>query len=61
MVGHIVPALQRTVDEIIHTQGEVERISIAAQHESHAMEEIIQKLKVIVDVSQSLNLAENNV
>jgi len=60
MVGHIVPALQRTVDEIIHTQGEVERISIAAQHESRAMEEIIQKLKVIVDVSESLNLAENN-
>jgi len=59
VVGQIVPALQRTVDEIIRTQSEVERISIAAQEESRAMEEIIQKLKVIVDVSQSLNIAEN--
>ncbi len=59
VVGQIVPALQKTVDEIIRTQSEVERISIAAQEESRAMEEIIQKLKVIVDVSQSLNIAEN--
>lgn len=60
VVNQIVPALQRTVDEIIRTQGEVERISIAAKEESRAMEEIIQKLQVIVDVSQSLTIAENN-
>ncbi len=59
VVNQIVPALQRTVDEIIRTQNEVERISIAAQEESRAMEEIIRKLQVIVDVSQSLNIAEN--
>ena len=60
VVNQIVPALQRTVDEIIRTQSEVERISIAAKEESLAMEEIIQKLQVIVDVSQSLNIAENS-
>lgn len=60
VVDQIVPALQRTVDEIIKTQAEVERISIAAQDESRAMNEIIKKLQVIVDVSQALNAAENN-
>lgn len=60
VVNQIVPALQRTVDEIIATQSEVERISIAAKAESHAMEEIIHKLQVIVNVSESLNIAENN-
>ena len=60
VVDQIVPALQRTVDEIIKTQGEVERISIAAQEESRAMNEIIKKLQVIVDVSEALNVAENN-
>ena len=60
VVDQIVPALQRTVDEIIHTQAEVERISIAAKEESEAMEDIIKKLKVIVDVSEALNIAENN-
>jgi hypothetical protein len=60
VVDQIVPALQRTVDEIIKTQAEVERISIAAQDESRAMGEIIKKLQVIVDVSQALNAAENN-
>ncbi len=59
VVNQIVPALQRTVDEIIRTQSEVERISIAAKEESRAMEEIIQKLQIIVDVSQALNVAEN--
>ena len=59
VVDQIVPALQRTVDEIIKTQSEVERISIAAQEESRAMNEIIKKLQVIVDVSQALNVAEN--
>ena len=59
VVDQIVPALQRTVDEIIRTQSEVERISVAAKEESHAMEEIIKKLNVIVDVSQALNIAEN--
>jgi len=43
VVDQIVPALQRTVDEIIKTQAEVERISIAAQEESKAMNEIIKK------------------
>lgn len=60
VVDQIVPALQRTVDEIIKTQAEVERISIAAQDESRAMNEIIKKLQIIVDVSQALNAAENN-
>ena len=60
VVDQIVPALQRTVDEIIKTQSEVERISIAAQEESKAMNEIIKKLQVIVDVSEALNVAENN-
>lgn len=60
VVDQIVPALQRTVDEIIHTQAEVERISIAAKEESRAMEDIIKKLQIIVDVSQALNVAENN-
>lgn len=59
VVNQIVPALQRTVDEIMCTQNEVERISIAAQEESRAMEGIIQKLNIIVNVSQSLNSAEN--
>ena len=59
VVDQIVPALQKTVDEIIKTQAEVERISIAAQEESKAMNEIIQKLQVIVNVSQELNTAEN--
>ena len=59
VVDQIVPALQRTVDEIIKTQSQVERISIAAQEESRAMNEIIKKLQVIVDVSQALNVAEN--
>ncbi|AFL68827.1 methyl-accepting chemotaxis protein [Sulfurospirillum barnesii] len=60
VVDQIVPALQKTVDEIIQTQAEVERISIAAKQESEAMEDIIKKLKIIVDVSQALNVAENN-
>lgn len=60
VVDQIVPALQRTVDEIIKTQSEVERISIAAKEESSAMSEIIQKLQVIVDVSQALDTAENH-
>ena len=60
VVDQIVPALQRTVDEIIKTQSEVERISIAAKEESSAMGEIIQKLQVIVDVSQALDTAENH-
>jgi len=60
VVNQIVPALQRTVDEIIKTQAEVERISVAAQEESHAMNEIIKKLQVIVDVSEALNVAENH-
>ncbi len=59
VVDQIVPALQKTVDEIIKTQAEVERISVAAQDESRAMNDIIQKLKVIVDVSNVLNTAEN--
>lgn len=59
VVDQIVPALQRTVDEIIKTQHEVERISVAAQEESRAMGEIIAKLQVIVDVSEALNIAEN--
>ncbi|WP_024954737.1 methyl-accepting chemotaxis protein [Sulfurospirillum arcachonense] len=59
VVDQIVPALQRTVDEIINTQSEIERISIAAQDENKAMNEIIKKLQIIVDVSQSLNNAEN--
>jgi len=60
VVDQIVPALQRTVDEIIKTQAEVERISIAAQEESKAMNEIIKKLQIIVDVSEALNAAENS-
>jgi len=60
VVNQIVPALQRTVDEIIKTQAEVERISAAAQEESHSMNEIIKKLQVIVDVSEALNTAENS-
>lgn len=60
VVDQIVPALQKTVDEIIKTQSEVERISIAAQEESRAMNEIIQKLQVIVSVSEALDNAENN-
>lgn len=60
VVDQIVPALQRTVDEIIKTQAEVERISLAAQEESRAMSEIIKKLQIIVDVSQALDTAENN-
>ena len=60
VVDQIVPALQRTVDEIIKTQAEVERISIAAQEESRAMGEIIKKLQVIVNVSETLDTAENN-
>jgi len=45
---------------MIKTQAEVERISVAAQEESHAMNEIIKKLQVIVDVSEALNVAENH-
>ncbi len=54
VVNKIVPALQRTVNEIIITQEEIERISIAAKKESEAMDEITHKLDSIVAVSASL-------
>lgn len=54
VVDQIVPALQRTVDEIITTQEDVERISVAAKEESQAMEDITQKLDAIAAVSMSL-------
>ncbi len=59
VVNKIVPALQRTVNEIIVTQEEIERISIAAKKESEAMDEITQKLDSIVAVSTSLGSAEH--
>ena len=58
VVDQIVPALQKTVDEIMKTQTQMQGISDDAQHESEAMNDIIQKLHVIVDVSNSLNIAE---
>lgn len=54
VVDKIVPALQCTVNEIIMTQEEIERISIAAKKESEAMDEITRKLESIVAVSASL-------
>lgn len=54
VVDQIVPALQRTVDEIITTQEDVEKISVAAKHESEAMDEITKKLDIIVGVSLSM-------
>ncbi|MDD4504972.1 MAG: methyl-accepting chemotaxis protein [Sulfurospirillaceae bacterium] len=54
VMDKIVPALQCTVNEIIMTQEEIERISIAAKKESEAMDEITRKLESIVAVSASL-------
>lgn len=54
VVDKIVPALQRTVNEIIMTQEEIARISIAAKRESEAMDEITNKLESIVAVSTSI-------
>lgn len=60
MVNGIVPALQKTVDEIVTTQQEIEKISIAAKGESEAMKDITQKLDVIAEISLSLSAKQTS-
>ncbi|MBN2963321.1 chemotaxis protein [Sulfurospirillum sp. T05] len=60
VVNSIVPALQKTVDEIVTTQEEIEKISIAAKGESEAMKDITQKLDVIADISLSLSTKQSS-
>lgn len=60
VVNSIVPALQKTVDEIVTTQEDIAKISVAAKGESEAMKDITQKLDVIADISLSLSAKQSS-
>lgn len=57
VVDQIVPALAKIVEEIVHLQAEVEHISAVAQDENKAMDEIMEKLHIIVGVADTLMIA----